>query len=192
MLRTSAIEKSRFEIGLRQIAPPLVAAGLMALAGQVRVPIPGSPVPMTLQVIVMLLAGGFLAPWAAATGMLLFATAGLLGAPLFQGGGAGLLHLAGPTGGYIVGFIAGAFCCAWLLDGKRASLFRTILSMAAGVAVVHLCGMLQLAVYLGGDFGLAFRQGVLVFLPLDLVKIAVAAPIVSGVAAITGARDARA
>lgn len=192
MLRTSAIEKSRLEVGLRQIAPPLVAAGLMALAGQIRVPIPGSPVPMTLQVIVMLLAGGFLAPWAAATGMLLFATAGLLGAPVFQGGGAGLLHLAGPTGGYIVGFIAGAFLCAWLLDGKRSSLLRTVLCMAAGIAVVHLCGMLQLALFLGGDLGLAFRQGVLVFLPLDVIKIAVAAPIVSGVAAISGARDSRA
>lgn len=192
MLRTGAIEKSRLETGLRQIALPLAAAGLMALAGQVRVPVPGSPVPMTLQVIVMLLAGGFLAPRAAAAGMLVFATAGLAGAPIFQGGGAGLAHIAGPTGGYIIGFIAGAFCCAWLLDGRRASPIRTALCMGAAIAVVHLCGMLQLAAWLGGDLGLAFRQGVLPFLPLDLVKIAVAAPIVSGVAAIAGARNTRA
>jgi len=165
---------------LRQLAAPLLFAVLVALGGQIRVPIPGSPVPLTLQVVFVLLAGALLTPAAAATSMVLFVGAGILGAPIFSGGGAGVAYLAGPTGGYLAGFVAGAAVCALVLGGRRDSFGRTCLAMAAGVITIHLCGVAHLMLYLGGDFMAAIRAGALPFLPMDILKVGVAASVVTG------------
>ncbi|HET9481798.1 MAG TPA: biotin transporter BioY [Candidatus Polarisedimenticolia bacterium] len=163
---------------VRRLAAPVLFAALVALGGQVRVPIPGNPVPLTLQVVFVLLAGAWLAPRAAALSMALFLTVGAAGAPVFADGRFGAAHLLGPTGGYLTGFIAGAAVCSLLLRGRRDSLVRTAASMAAGVAAIHLIGALHLGIYLG-----SFQAAALFaddFLLMDIVKVAAAATIVSG------------
>ncbi len=181
LLMTDAAVRRSFRV----VAAPALFAVLLVLGGHVRIPIPGNPVPLTLQVVVVLLAGAFLSPARAAASMLIFLTAGLAGAPVFSGGGAGLAHLFGPTGGYLPGFVAGATLCAFILRGKRDSIGRTVLAMAAAIAAIHFLGALHLGIYLGGDFPAALRMGVLPFLPVDALKIATAAAIVSSSSALT-------
>ncbi len=168
----------------RRLAVPAFFAALVGAAGQVRVPIPGSHVPLTLQVVAVLLAGACQRPAAAAGSMVLFVAAGMAGAPVFSGGGAGAAYLLGPTGGYLIGFVAGAAACSAILAGRRSSVAWTLLAMTACVAIVHLLGALHLGLYLGGDFRAATESGVLPFLPGDLLKIAAAASISAGAAAI--------
>ena len=171
----------------RGLLAPCAFAALAAIAGQVRIPIPGNPVPLTLQTVVVLLAGAALTPSAAATSMILFVAAGLFGLPVFAGGGAGFAHLLGPTGGYLLGFVAGAAVCSALLKGRTGSLGRTVLAMTCGMGVIHACGVAHLAIYLGGDptAALAFARP---FLPIDVLKIVMAAAVASGASALL-ARD---
>ncbi len=71
------------------------------------------PVPITFQDFFVALSGLILGPRKGALAVLLYITAGSLGRPVFSGGRAGLGHLLGPTGGYLVGFVALAWCTGW-------------------------------------------------------------------------------
>ncbi|HET6373592.1 MAG TPA: biotin transporter BioY [Candidatus Polarisedimenticolia bacterium] len=168
----------------RQAALCVFFALLVAIGGYLRIPIPGTPVPLTLQVVFVLLAGSFLAPSAALASMALFVTLGLAGAPVYAGGGAGLAYLTGPSGGYLLGFILGAFVCALILRGHRDRIGRVILAMSAGLLVIHVLGAAHLGLYLGGDLSAAIRLGIVPFLPGDVLKIAAASAFVAGSAAI--------
>jgi len=170
---------------VRRVAIPILFAALISVGGYLRIPIPGTPVPLTMQVIFVLLAGAFQAPAAAAASALLFLGAGLAGAPVFSGGGAGLAHLLGPTGGYLLGFVAGAWICAFILRGRRDSGLRTVLAMSAALGVIHILGALQLALYLGETFSSALRMGALPFFPIDILKVAAAAAFVTGCSALS-------
>lgn len=165
--------------GLRRFALPLVFAALVAVGSYIRVPIPGNPVPFTLQVVFVLLAGAFLTPRAAAASMGLFLSTGLLGVPVFSGGGAGPAYLLGPTGGYLVGFVAGASLCAWLIRGRADSIAGITLAMSVALLTIYVFGAAHLTVYLGGDLAAGIRLGILPFLPVGLAKLAIAVAVAS-------------
>lgn len=168
---------------IRGLLAPCAFAALAAVAGQIKIPIPGNPVPLTLQTVVVLLAGALLPPAGAAASMILFVTAGLFGLPVFAGGGASFAHLLGPTGGYLIGFVAGATACSALLKGRTGSMGRTAMAMACGMVVIHACGVSHLTIYLGGDIktALAFARP---FVLVDVFKIAMAVAVVSGASAL--------
>jgi biotin transport system substrate-specific component len=167
---------------------PCLFAALVALGGFVRVPIPGNPVPLTLQLMFVLLAGASMGPAAAATSMMIFLTAGVFGLPVFAGGAAGLGYLLGPTGGYLIGFVAGAATCALILRGRRHSFVRLVLAMSAATFVVHLFGTVHLALYLGGNLAAATAFD-LPFLPGDILKLAVASALAAGSSTLLARRD---
>ena len=157
----------------------LVVAGaalLVAASAQVAVPVPMSPVPMTLQPLAVLVVGGALGARGGGAALALYLAMGLLGLPVFAGGGAGVARLLGPTGGYLLAFPAAA-AVAGLLAGPAATVARVLLACAAGMVVIHLGGVAQLAL-LGGDPGLAFRMGFVPFLTGDLLKIGLAAAVI--------------
>src|SRR3954468_17071773 len=88
----------------------LVAVGALALASQVAIPLPGTPVPLTLQPLVVVLAGLVLGPMAGAASMVLYLLAGVSGLPVFAPIGAPVIaRLAGPTGGYLLAYPVAAF-----------------------------------------------------------------------------------
>ncbi|MCI0548325.1 MAG: biotin transporter BioY [Candidatus Rokubacteria bacterium] len=156
-------------------------AGLTALAGQLRVPLPFTPVPLTLQVIPVLLAGAVIGPGGGACSQALLLIAGALGMPVFAAGGAGLAHLTGPTGGYLVGFPAAALLVGTLLRARRAPSFgRVLLAMAAGAVVIHAAGVVHLSIYTGGSLERALALGSLPFIPGDGLKLLAASAIAVG------------
>ncbi len=161
----------------RRVAVAGLAAALVAAAAQVAVPVPFSPVPMTLQPLAVLLVGALLGPRLGAAALVLYLAAGLSGLPVFAPGGLpGAARLVGPTGGYLLAFPVAA-AAVGALAGPRPGLIRLLLASAAGMAVIHAGGTAHLAL-LGGDPALAFRVGFVPFLTGDLLKVGLAAGIV--------------
>jgi biotin transport system substrate-specific component len=156
----------------------VVAVGALALSAQLALPIPGTPVPFTVQPFVVVLAGLLLGPADAAMAMLLYLAAGAAGLPVFAPMGApGIARLLGPTGGYLLAYPVAAAVAGWLGAGRPAFVTRT-LAAVAGIAVIYLGGLAQLAI-LSGSLASAALLGALPFAAADVVK-AFAAAAVSG------------
>jgi biotin transport system substrate-specific component len=156
----------------------ILAAGALALSAQFAVPIPGTPVPLTLQPMVVVLAGLLLGPADAAAAAVLYLAAGAAGLPVFAPIGApGLARLLGPTGGYLLAYPVAAAVAGRLGAGQPAFAARALAAMA-GILVIYLGGLAQLAV-ISGSLASAAVLGVLPFVAADAVK-SLAAAAVSG------------
>lgn len=181
-------QQSRARIGIlvarRSLAIGLGAL-LVAVAAQVVVPVPFSPVPMTLQPLAVLAIGGLLGAAGGLSALLLYLLLGILGLPVFAGGGSGAWHLLGPTGGYLLAFPIAAAVTGALVRPVTASsgsmngraVLRVLLSCALGMAIIHIGGVAQLAL-LGGNPAVAFRVGFVPFLTGDLLKVGLAAALI--------------
>ena len=146
----------------------------LAAASQVAIPLPGTPVPITFQPMIVILAGMMLGPVLGATSMLLYLAAGAVGLPVFSPFGApGILRFVGPTGGFLFAFPVAAFAAGFLAQ-KFPSLLGRWLAGCAGIALLFVGGLTQLTV-LTGSLGLAIAQGITPFAALDFVKAFVAA-----------------
>jgi biotin transport system substrate-specific component len=161
----------------RMAAPVGIGALAVALAAQVVVPVPLSPVPMTLQPLAVLAVGGLLGAAGGVSALVLYLILGALGLPVFAGGGAGAHHLIGPTGGYLLAFPIAAGATGALVGKPLRSVLRVLLACALGMVIIHIGGVSQLAL-LGGNPALAFRIGFLPFFTGDLLKVGLAAALI--------------
>jgi biotin transport system substrate-specific component len=171
---------------LRRAISVGLGAVVVAAAAQVVMPVPFSPVPMTLQPLAVLAVGGLLGGIGGLSALVLYLLLGILGLPVFAGGSSGLWHLLGPTGGYLLAFPVAAGVTGALVQsvvtGSPGSvnsrvILLVLLSCALGMSIIHLGGVAQLAV-LGGDPALAFRVGFIPFLTGDLLKVGLAAALI--------------
>ncbi len=152
---------------VRAVASAVGFCALAALGAHVRVPVPGTPVPMTLQLVAVLLAGLCLTPTLAASAMGLYVAVGIVGLPVFAPGSAGVL---GVTGGYIVGFVFGAAALSWLRAESR-SMMRRSFAAAVCVLIVFACGVLWQTALFGVGLADVIRFGLLPFLPKAAVEL---------------------
>ena len=160
-------------VSLRAVAVVLGVA-LVTLAAQVSVPLPGNPVPMTLQPLAVLLVGGLLGPRLGALSMISYLALGALGLPVFTPTVplVGVARLMGPTGGYLLAYPIAAFAVGALVgDGTRTG--RIALAVLTGLVLIHLGGLAQLWI-LTGDAAAAARFATLPFLVGDLLKLGIA------------------
>jgi len=145
---------------------------LTALGAYVRIPLPFTPVPITLQTFFVLLSGAVLGrKWGMASqaGYLVLGTIGL---PLFTGAGAGTAYLFGPTGGYIIGFVAASWIAGRMLQQPSKGIIRVALAMAvASSAGIYFFGVLGLSLFLKCRLSQALALGFLPFVPGDIIKI---------------------
>lgn len=167
---------SRLSRVARAAGPVALSALLVAVAAQVVVPLPFTPVPMTLQPLAVLVVGGLLGAAAGVSALILYIALGALGFPVFAAGGSGVLHLIGPTGGYLLAFPVAAGVTGALVRPAPSSVLRVLLACAIGMVIIHVGGVAQLAL-LGGHPGTAFRIGFVPFLTGDLLKVGLAAAI---------------
>ncbi len=151
---------------------------MTALAAFVRVPLPFTPVPLTLQTLAVLLSAGFLGRRAAAS-QALYLAVGAAGLPVFQGAAGGIGHLLGPTGGYLLGFVAAAYSIGGMLEARRG-IGTTIGAMALGSVLILSAGSAWLAALLHLDVSRALQMGALPFLTGDIAKAGIAALAVWG------------
>jgi biotin transport system substrate-specific component len=172
-----AVAPGRERLG-RRLVEIGVGALAVALAAQAAVPVPFTPVPMTLQPLAVLVVGGLLGAAGGVAALVTYLVLGLLGLPVFAGGSSGVLHLLGPTGGYLLAFPVAAGVVG-ALAGRGAGVLRVLLACALGMVLIHAGGVAQLAL-IGGNPGLAFHAGFVPFLTGDLLKVGLAAAVVLG------------
>jgi len=154
----------------RRALAVLAGVALVAIAAQIAIPLPGTPVPMTLQPLAVLLVGGMLGPRLGAGSLVLYLTLGAAGLPVFTPFGApGLGRLLGPTGGYLLAYPIAAYAVGRLAaDGRRWG--RLTLAVLVGLSLIHLGGLLIITHSLRD----AARLGTVPFVAGDLAKLVLA------------------
>jgi biotin transport system substrate-specific component len=159
---------------VRDVALSCAGAGATGVLAQVSVPLPFTPVPLTLQTFGVLLVGAALGSARGAAAMVLYAVAGGVGIPWFAAGSSGW---GGPSFGYVLGFVAAAALVGALTDRRGADrrVLTTAGQFALGTAVVYAVGATWLAVSLHVDAARAFQLGVQPFLAADALKVCLAA-----------------
>lgn len=159
---------------LRDLLLVLMGTFLVSIMAQIRIPLPFTPVPLTGQTFAVLLVGAVLGSRRGVTAMALYLLLGGLGLPAFAGGASGPAYFAGPTLGYLAGFIAAATLIGWLSErGLERSLRTSLLPFLLGTLVIYLFGAGWLALSYGWEKALAL--GVLPFLFGDALKLLLAA-----------------
>jgi biotin transport system substrate-specific component len=139
-----------------------------------RVELQHTPVPYTLQTLVVLLSGAFLGSRNGALSQIVYLAVGVLGAPVFSGGSAGMAKIIGPTGGYLLAFPLAALVVGSLVR-RHPGMLWAILSMTVGLAVIFLSGTAHLYAFFVHNWGEAFTSGFLIFTWWDILKLCAAA-----------------
>ncbi len=148
--------------------------GVALLWASAKLQIPFWPVPMTMQTYVVLVLGMAYGMRLGTLTVLAYLAAGALGAPVFAGTpekGLGLPYMLGPTGGYLVGFVAAAALSGWLAErGFDRSFLRTAIAMTAGHALIFAFGLAWLASLIGWEK--AYTAGLAPFWAATALKTA--------------------
>lgn len=169
------------------VARAAMFAALVGALAYVSFPFPGTPIPVTLQVLGVFLAGIFLGPVWGGAALVLYLAAGAVGAPVFSGGSAGLgVLLGGETSfGYLWSYPIAAALVGFVVHGglelgapSEASLPRLVGAMVAGTVVIYLFGLVGVMVVTGAGVVSAFTAAVLPFVPAEIVKMAAAVGVV--------------
>ncbi|ASJ07432.1 biotin transporter BioY [Thermococcus pacificus] len=156
----------------RDVAFAGLFAALTAVGAQIAVPI--GPVPFTLQVLLVLLSGLVLGSRLGLVSQLVYLVAGAVGFPVFAEFSGGFAHIYGPTGGYLLAFPIAAFLAGYITEKTGESVWGMTAGSLFGVVVIYALGWLRLCLFMAGDFGKAFKLGVLPFVPFDVLKAGIA------------------
>lgn len=163
----------------RGLGLALFGAALITLGAKIQIPF--WPVPMTLHSLAVFFLAATLGPRLGLAAVATYLAAGAMGMPVFSGTperGIGLAYMAGPTGGYLAGYLLGAGLTGWLAQGR--GLIGRFLAMLAGLVVVYALGLAWLALYVPASGLLA--AGLTPFLLGDLVKLALASGLIAAIA----------
>ena len=166
-------------------------AALMAVGAYIAIPV--GPVPIVLQNMFVMMAGLLLGPWWGAASVGVYMLAGVLGMPVFSGGGAGLGQFMGPTGGYLIAYLPAVIVVGFVSglgknhhntigDGAAGkAVVLDVLAMVLGSAIVYAIGVSRLKAMAGFSWDKAWAVGMLPFLLGDAIKIAANASLITGV-----------
>ena len=176
-----------------RLAAVLFVTALTAAAAQISIPLPFTPVPFTLQPMVVLLGGAALGSRLGMSSQVLYLLLGVAGLPVFAASPLlpqGFGRLLGPTGGYLLSYPLAAFAAGWLAERSFDRRYLTsLLAMAVGLSVVFACGVAWLAWFAQpapAGLSVALRTGLVPFLAADAMKVALAATVLPVVWRIIG------
>ena len=165
-----------------QVAIVIGASLFVALCARLTVPLPFTPVPLTLQNFGVLLVGLALGPRRAFAALVLYLGEGLMGMPVFNPTGVGgLAQLLGPTGGFLLAYPFVAGIAGWVFEAKneKKSFARAAIACTLAEIFLFVCGLSWLAV-LTHSFALAVRFGLYWFVFAEVIKIMSASALASG------------
>jgi biotin transport system substrate-specific component len=156
----------------------LGGAALIALAAQISIPLPFTPVPITGQTFAVAATAAALGLRTGAAASFLYVGAGLVGLPVYADGGSGWHSVSGATGGYLIGFIVCALVVGWCGDRGWTSRFSsTVGAMMLGETVIYICGLLWLRHSLHTSLEKTLEFGLYPFVVGDLLKVYAAAAV---------------
>lgn len=171
---------SSSKLAMRLAEVATIIGGSLLVAASARIQIPSLPIPFTLQPFAVLLVGAALGSRRGALALIAYLLEGMAGLPVFAAPPfGGLAYLAGPTAGYLLGFVPAAFIVGFLAERRWDRHFlTTAAAMAIGQMVILTCGFAWMSVAIG--MSAAFASGVLPFILGDILKIALAALVLPG------------
>ena len=160
---------------LRMTVYASLLAALTAAGAYLSIPI--GPVPIVLQNLFVFLSGLLLGPRWGMASVGVYLLAGALGLPVFAGGVGGIGRFAGPTGGYLVGFIPAVYVVGWIAEKWFTRVVFDVTAMVLGSMVIYFFGVGWLKILTGMTLSKTLMVGMIPFIPGDIVKIAAAVPI---------------
>lgn len=160
---------------LRMTVYASLMAALTAAGAYLAIPI--GPVPIVLQNLFIFLSGLLLGPVWGTASVGVYLLAGILGLPVFAGGVGGIGRFAGPTGGYLLGFLPAVCVIGFISNVSKANVVRDLLAMICGSLIIYACGLSWLKILTGMTLGKTLAVGMYPFLPGDALKMAAAVPI---------------
>lgn len=180
-MKTQNIPLLRFEpatkAGIIERDVIFILCGSLIIALTAQIELPFWPVPLTGQTFGVMLVAGLLGSKRGFAAVAAYLAEGAAGLPVFAGASAGAWKFAGPTGGYLIGFLFAAYAAGLLIErAKSPSFTSNFIAMAIGTLIILLCGNLWLGVIVGWDSVLAY--GLYPFIPGAIVKTLFAAGIV--------------
>lgn len=173
---TPALDQRR-ALSTKHVLGVFLFAAATALAAQIRVPLPGTPVPMTLQTLAVTLCALTLGARMGTASMVIYVMVGLVGFPVFADARGGLDVVFGATGGYLLGFILAQPAMGRITrreDGSYAGAGRLALGLIAGYAIIFTLGLAGLMVAASVGLPRALEMGLTPFIPGMLIKGAMA------------------
>lgn len=163
----------RYRLGiLQKVSLSLGMAVITGISAQIRIPLPYTPVPITGQVLAVLLSGVLLGRWYGSLSQLFYVSFGGIGLPWFAGMSGGISVLAGPTGGYLLGFILASGVIGWFTQNYvRMRRFLPLVGInLMAIGLIYFAGSLQLSIELGTGFLKTLQLAVIPFIWGDLIK----------------------
>lgn len=153
-------------------------AALTAVCGFISIPVPGTPIPIVLQNMLVVLTGLLLGPIWGVAATVLFLAAGALGLPVFSGGTGGFARLMGPTGGFLYGYALATLAAGLVAQrpkyGVRTPVLRLVLATVLGFVVMYIPGVLHFMRVMDKTFSQTITLCVIPYIPGDIVKMVVA------------------
>lgn len=153
-------------------------AALTAVCGFISIPVPGTPIPIVLQNMLVVLTGLMLGPVWGVAATVLFLAAGALGLPVFSGGTGGFARLMGPTGGFLYGYALATLVAGLIAQrpkyGARTPVLRLVLATVLGFVVMYIPGVLHFMRVMDKTFSQTMALCVVPYIPGDIVKMVVA------------------
>jgi biotin transport system substrate-specific component len=167
--------------GMRSAGIVIAGSSFAAVCAHVALPLPFTPVPLTLQPFAVLVLGLVLSPRLAAATLAAYLAEGAFGLPVFAPPMAGgLAHLLGPTGGYLLAYPVAAPLVSMLYRRLRRGFAAALVSAACGDLLILVSGAAWLSIFTHASLQLALTQALLPFLPGDALKVAAAAGFAAG------------
>ncbi len=164
---------------VRELILVSLFAAITCILSIISIPLPFTPVPITLQLLAVTMSGAVLGKRLGFYSQLIYTLLGAVGLPVFAGAKAGFSVLFGPTGGYIFGFMISAFVIGYLIEiftskqeNPRAEYLSILFSMLIGVLVIYTFGVIQLMIVAKLSLVKAILGGVTPFILADIIKIA--------------------
>ncbi|MDK2870188.1 MAG: biotin transport system substrate-specific component [Pyrococcus sp.] len=155
----------------REIVLSGVFAALTAVGAQISVPL--GPVPFTFQVLMVFLSGLVLGAKLGTLSQVIYLLLGALGLPVFARFSGGIIHIYGPTGGYLLAFPIAAFISGYFSEKTKSS-WGKLGGCLLGLGIIYILGWVRLGIWLDMDFKKAFYLGVAPFIVFDIIKALIA------------------
>ena len=172
---SGAVAVDNQKIRTKQMVLIALMTAVTCVLGPLSIPLPFSPVPISLTNFAIFLAIFVLGMKNGTISFIIYLLLGAVGVPVFSSFRGGLQVLAGPTGGYLIGFIFLALIMGFALDHFDRKLVPTIIGMIIGMAVCYAFGTVWLAKLLSLSFKEGLMMGVIPYLAGDVAKIIIAA-----------------
>lgn len=151
-----------------------LCTAVLSIVSPFSIPLPFSPVPFTLSLLAIFVISAILEPKDACIAVVLYMLLGMVGLPIFSGFQGGIQKLVGPTGGYLIGYLAIVFCASFAYRLKGSRIYY-IFGMLLGTVICYIFGSIWLSHQAGLTLMQALFMGVIPYIPADVIKLTAAA-----------------